>query len=80
MRCSTPPGRPVRTAGSITNGCASSRPEHLARKRAEADALFHRVGITFAVYGENEGTERLIPFESCRASCRAANGSASRRA
>src|SRR5580704_9167775 len=37
--------------------------EHLARKRAEADALFHRVGITFAVYGENEGTERLIPFD-----------------
>jgi len=37
--------------------------EALARKRAEADALFHRVGITFAVYGENEGTERLIPFD-----------------
>ncbi len=32
-------------------------------KRTEADALFHRVGITFAVYGENEGTERLIPFD-----------------
>ncbi|HXY76327.1 MAG TPA: circularly permuted type 2 ATP-grasp protein [Steroidobacteraceae bacterium] len=37
--------------------------EHLGRKRAEADALFHRVGITFAVYGETEGTERLIPFD-----------------
>jgi uncharacterized circularly permuted ATP-grasp superfamily protein len=37
--------------------------ESLTRKRAEADALFHRVGITFAVYGENEGTERLIPFD-----------------
>ena len=36
---------------------------YVARKRAEADALFHRVGITFAVYGENEGTERLIPFD-----------------
>src|SRR5262249_13530243 len=35
----------------------------LAQKRAEADALFHRVGITFAVYGENAGTERLIPFD-----------------
>jgi len=33
------------------------------QKRAEADALFHRLGITFAVYGENEGTERLIPFD-----------------
>jgi uncharacterized circularly permuted ATP-grasp superfamily protein len=37
--------------------------ERLAQKRAEADALFHRVGITFAVYGENAGTERLIPFD-----------------
>src|SRR5215813_8749178 len=37
--------------------------ERLAQKRTEADALFHRVGITFAVYGENAGTERLIPFD-----------------
>ncbi len=37
--------------------------ELLARKRAEADALFHRVGITFAVYGEEAGAERLIPFD-----------------
>jgi uncharacterized circularly permuted ATP-grasp superfamily protein len=38
-------------------------PERLARKRAEADTAFHRVGITFAVYGEKSGTERLIPFD-----------------
>ena len=37
--------------------------ELLAAKRAEADALFHRVGITFAVYGEEAGTERAIPFD-----------------
>jgi uncharacterized circularly permuted ATP-grasp superfamily protein len=37
--------------------------ELLAAKRAEADALFHRVGITFAVYGEEAGAERLIPFD-----------------
>ena len=37
--------------------------ERLAHKRAEADMLFHRVGITFAVYGEEAGTERLIPFD-----------------
>ena len=36
--------------------------DRLAQKRAEADALFHRVGITFAVYGEDEGLERLIPL------------------
>ena len=38
-------------------------PETLARKRAEADLIFRRVGITFAVYGDDAGTERLIPFD-----------------
>jgi uncharacterized circularly permuted ATP-grasp superfamily protein len=38
-------------------------PERVARKRAEADLAFHRVGITFAVYGEEAGKERLIPFD-----------------
>jgi A circularly permuted ATPgrasp len=37
--------------------------ETLARKREEADIAFHRVGITFAVYGEDTGQERLIPFD-----------------
>jgi uncharacterized circularly permuted ATP-grasp superfamily protein len=35
----------------------------IARKQAEADLIFHRVGITFAVYGNDAGTERLIPFD-----------------
>lgn len=33
------------------------------RKRIEADLVFRRVGITFAVYGSEAGTERLIPFD-----------------
>jgi uncharacterized circularly permuted ATP-grasp superfamily protein len=33
-------------------------------KRREADLLFHRVGITFAVYGDEQGAERLIPFDT----------------
>ena len=37
--------------------------QRLTQKRAEADALFHRHGITFAVYGEKPDTERLIPFD-----------------
>jgi uncharacterized circularly permuted ATP-grasp superfamily protein len=37
--------------------------ERIAQKREEAERLFHRVGITFAVYGEDAGTERLIPFD-----------------
>ncbi len=37
--------------------------ETIQHKRAEADLLFRRVGITFAVYGDDAGTERLIPFD-----------------
>src|SRR5205814_3719329 len=37
--------------------------EQIAQKREEAERAFHRVGITFAVYGDNGGTERLIPFD-----------------
>ncbi len=32
-------------------------------KQAEADELFHRIGITFAVYGEGGDPDRLIPFD-----------------
>jgi len=42
---------------------AEQAPEVIARKRAEADLIFRRVGITFAVYGNDAGTERLIPFD-----------------
>ena len=38
-------------------------PARIAQKREEAERAFHRVGITFAVYGEESGTERLIPFD-----------------
>jgi uncharacterized circularly permuted ATP-grasp superfamily protein len=35
----------------------------IAHKRREAEISFHRVGITFTVYGEEADTERLIPFD-----------------
>jgi len=36
---------------------------HLKRKSAQAEALFRLTGITFNVYGMDEATERLIPFD-----------------
>jgi uncharacterized circularly permuted ATP-grasp superfamily protein len=42
---------------------AETPPSRIAQNRHAADLLFHRVGITFAVYGESSGTERLIPFD-----------------
>ena len=37
--------------------------ERVTQMRQAAHLLFHRVGITFAVYGEDSGAERLIPFD-----------------
>ena len=38
-------------------------PGLLASRRSQADLLFRRIGITFAVYGDKDATERLIPFD-----------------
>lgn len=38
-------------------------PDYIERKRADAERLFRHLGITFAVYGESAGVERLIPFD-----------------
>jgi len=38
-------------------------PDVLEQRRSEAELLFRRIGITFAVYGEAEAQERLIPFD-----------------
>jgi uncharacterized circularly permuted ATP-grasp superfamily protein len=37
--------------------------ELLAQRRAEAELLFRRIGITFAVYGNADAEERIIPFD-----------------
>ncbi len=39
------------------------RPDVLDLRKQEAELLFRRIGITFAVYGEAEAQERLIPFD-----------------
>jgi uncharacterized circularly permuted ATP-grasp superfamily protein len=38
-------------------------PDQLEQRCQEAELLFRRIGITFAVYGEADSTERLIPFD-----------------
>ncbi len=49
---------------ALAEWLAATPPERVAEKRREADLLFHRVGITFAVYGDDQGAERLIPFDT----------------
>jgi uncharacterized circularly permuted ATP-grasp superfamily protein len=36
---------------------------HLKQKARDAEEFFRRTGITFAVYGDDEAEERLIPFD-----------------
>src|ERR1700748_1643083 len=35
----------------------------LASRRAQAEYMFRRIGITFGVYGDKDAAERLIPFD-----------------
>ena len=49
--------------GSFDGWLAAQSDDLMRLKRTEADQVFRRVGITFAVYGDGAGTERLIPFD-----------------
>jgi uncharacterized circularly permuted ATP-grasp superfamily protein len=61
------PGAAVRPHYEAYAKWLASQPADTMRaRREEAEMIFRRVGITFAVYGDKddgEGTERLIPFD-----------------
>ena len=47
--------------GPIADWLAKTPAKRVAEKRREADLLFHRVGITFAVYGDEAGRRAADP-------------------
>src|SRR4030081_113487 len=49
--------------GELSRWLAEVPPDVLDYRRREAEVLFRRIGITFAVYGEADAQERLIPFD-----------------
>jgi uncharacterized circularly permuted ATP-grasp superfamily protein len=49
--------------GKLARWLADTPSELLASRRAQAELLFRRIGITFAVYGDKDAAERLIPFD-----------------
>src|SRR6476660_4132338 len=49
--------------GELSRWLAEVPPDVLDYRRREAEVLFRRIGITFAVYGDADATERLIPFD-----------------
>lgn len=48
---------------ALVDWMEANGPEVLEQKRLEAETLFRKIGITFAVYGEGGDPERLIPFD-----------------
>jgi len=48
---------------AVKRWLAETPPDSFAHKRQEADLMFQRIGITFNVYGQSAGAERLIPFD-----------------
>src|SRR5665647_605884 len=49
--------------GELSRWLAELPPEVLNYRRREAELIFRRIGITFAVYGEADAQEWLIPFD-----------------
>lgn len=48
---------------AVAEWLGTQKIDDLKKKRTEAEALFRRTGITFAVYGDGQASERLIPFD-----------------
>ena len=42
----------------------SSSPQDLRGRQVEADKAFLVQGITFTVYGDDQGTERIFPLQT----------------
>ncbi|MBZ6076645.1 circularly permuted type 2 ATP-grasp protein [Microvirga puerhi] len=57
-------GGSIRDAYRVLRSWLDSSPPQLLQHRSEeAELFFRKVGITFAVYGNAEAEERLIPFD-----------------
>ena len=54
-------GRPG--LGDLATWIAETPESELDRRQKAAEAAFRQLGITFAVYGEEESAERIIPFD-----------------
>ncbi len=57
-------GKTVRPPYQGLDSWSADMPQELrSLKQSEAEALFRRIGITFAVYGDGGDPDRLIPFD-----------------
>ena len=60
----TPASGQLRRPYEAYNGWLSTQEaKNLLKKSSDAESVFRRTGITFAVYGDEQADERLIPFD-----------------
>ena len=57
------PDTPRPHYASLLEDILALPPEELRRRKQSADATFLNQGITFTVYGREEGTERIFPYD-----------------
>ena len=48
---------------ALGNWIRDTPPAELSRRQRSAEATFRQLGITFAVYGDEDASERIIPFD-----------------
>ena len=59
----SPDGQPRSQCGALLEALHAASHVELGQRQREADKAFLQQGITFTVYGDNQGTERIFPFD-----------------
>ncbi|GGO93155.1 circularly permuted type 2 ATP-grasp protein [Stakelama pacifica] len=57
------PDNPRAEFSALSSWMQSTESEEFERRLQSAEATFRQLGITFAVYGDKEASERIIPFD-----------------
>jgi len=57
------PEAPRAEFATLSQWIEDTPPEELHRRQQSAEATFRQLGITFAVYGDSDAAERIIPFD-----------------
>ncbi len=58
-----PNGNPREGAQVLVDLISSLPPGRLVERQRSIERALHRMGITFAVYGDDSGTEKIFPFD-----------------
>jgi uncharacterized circularly permuted ATP-grasp superfamily protein len=57
------PDAPRPEFAALSQWLDTTDPDELQRRQQSAEAAFRQLGITFAVYGDSDAAERIIPFD-----------------